>query len=144
MYLREEKTPITFEEAIELFKIPKVIGEYEGEDVKVSIGRYGPYIAHMKKFVGLPKDTNIFDVKLDEAIELIEAKRKEDANKTIKTFEEREDVQILNGKFGPYIKIGRKNVGVPKDKIPEDLTLEECLEIFNNYTPKRRGGKKSK
>ena len=132
---------ITLEEALELFKIPRVIGEYEGEEVKVSIGRFGPYVQHMKKFYGLPKDTNIFEVKLEEATDLIDTKRKEDANKIIKTFEERDDVQLLNGKYGPYIKIGRKNVGVPKDKDPESLTLEEVLEIFNNHTPKKRGKK---
>jgi DNA topoisomerase I len=135
---------ITLEEALELFKIPKVIGEYEDEEVKVSIGRFGPYVQHMKKFYGLEKDTNIFEVKLDEAIILIDAKRKADAEKTIQTFEENADVQVLNGKYGPYIKIGRKNVGVPKDKDPEKLTLEECLEIVKNHVPKKRGKKAKK
>jgi DNA topoisomerase-1 len=135
---------ITLEEALELFKIPKVIGEYEDEEVKVSIGRFGPYVQHMKKFYGLEKDTNIFEVKLDEAIILIDAKRKADAEKTIQTFEENADVQVLNGKYGPYIKIGRKNVGVPKDKDPEKLTLEECLEIVKNHVPKKRGKKTKK
>lgn len=136
-------TTISFEEAMELFKIPRVIGEYEEEDVKVSIGRFGPYVQHKKKFYGLPKDTNIFEVQLPEAITLIDTKRQEDANKTIKIFEEREDVLVLNGKYGPYIKVGRKNVGVPKDIDPTTLTLEKCLEIFEN-PPKKKGGRKKK
>ncbi|QCK15071.1 type I DNA topoisomerase [Mangrovivirga cuniculi] len=137
---------ITLEEALELFKLPREIGEYEGEPVAVNIGRYGPYILHAGKFTSLHKDDDPYEIELDRAIELIEEKRKAEANKYIKTFDEDESVQVLNGRYGPYIKAGRQNVKIPKDKKPEELTLEECLKLAEEAKnkPKKPRGRKKK
>jgi len=136
---------ITLEDALELFKLPREVGEYEGKPIQAAIGRYGPYVRHDNKFVSIPKEDDPYTINESRAIELIEEKRKADANKFIKTFEENENVQVLNGRYGPYIKVGRKNVKIPKDKKPEELTLEECLELAEKAPAKKgRGGRKKK
>jgi DNA topoisomerase-1 len=137
---------ITFEEALELFKLPRDVGEYEGKKVTAAIGRFGPYIRWNNLFVSLKKDEGDepLTVELDRAIELIEIKKEQEKNKYIKTFKEDKDVQVLNGRYGPYIKIGRKNFKIPKDKKPEDLTLEECKEIASAAPTKKRGRKTTK
>lgn len=129
---------ITLEDALELFKMPRDLGLFEDKPVVVNIGRFGPYVLHDKKFVSIPKDLDPYDISPEQAIELINAKRISDANKTIKVFEENPDIQILNGRFGPYIKAGKKNVKIPKGKEPKDLTLEECLTLAEN-APEKRG-----
>jgi DNA topoisomerase-1 len=129
---------IKLEDAMELFKMPRDLGLFEEKTVVVAIGRFGPYVLHDKKFVSIPKDIDPYTVPLDKAVELIEAKRIADANRIIKTFDENPDIQVLNGRFGPYIKAGKKNVKIPKDKDPKSLTLEECLELEAN-APERRG-----
>jgi DNA topoisomerase-1 len=120
---------ISLEEALELFKLPKVVGEYEGKVMKVAIGRFGPYISHNCDFVSLPKEIDPLDVTEEQAIELIEAKRKKDAEKLIKAFDEDPDVKVLNGRWGPYIEFGKLNVKIPKDKDPLTLTYEECKAL---------------
>ncbi len=136
---------ITLEEALELFKLPRTLGNYEDKTVVVAIGRFGPYIRHDSKFASLPKEDDPMTVELERAIELIEAKRKSDAEKHIKSFDENPEVQVLNGRYGPYIKFGKKNVKIPKDKDPKSLTYEECVEL-EKHTPakKGRGGVKKK
>lgn len=136
---------ITLEEALDLFKLPRNLGEFEGDEVTASIGRYGPYIRHQNKFVSIPKEYDVYEIGLDEAIHLIEEKRKFDAEKYIQTFE-KEDIQVLKGRYGPYIKQGRKNYKIPKDKDPYKLTLEECIEIIEKapQTNKKRRTRKSK
>ncbi len=129
---------ISLEDALELFKMPRDLGLFEEKPVVVNIGRFGPYVLHDKKFVSIPKDIDPYDITPERAIELIEAKRISDANKTIKLFDENPEVQILNGRFGPYIKAGKKNVKIPKGKEPKDLTLEECLTLAEN-APEKRG-----
>jgi DNA topoisomerase I len=129
---------ITMEDAMELFKMPRDMGLFEEKPVVISIGRFGPYVLHDKKFVSIPKDLDPYTIKSDKAIELIQAKRVADANRTIKLFEGHPDIQVLNGRFGPYIKAGKKNVKIPKDKVPADLTLEECITLAAN-APERRG-----
>lgn len=129
---------ITLEDALELFKLPREVAEFEEKPVVVNIGRFGPYVLHDKKFVSIPKDEDPYTIKGERAIELIKAKRIADANKTIKLFDENPDVQILNGRYGPYIKVGKKNVKIPKDKEPAELTLEECLTLAEN-APERKG-----
>jgi DNA topoisomerase I len=132
---------LTLADALELFKMPRDLGMFEEKPVMISIGRFGPYVLHDKKFVSIPKDTDPYTIILEKAIELIEAKRVADANKTIKVFEENPDIQILNGRFGPYIKAGKKNVKIPKGKTPADLTLEECITLAENAPEKKgRGG----
>lgn len=131
---------ITFEEALELFKLPRDLGEFEDKKVRANIGRFGPYIQHDGKFVSLKEDDPT-EVNLDRAIELIQLKREEDAKKLIKSFPENEEVQLLNGRWGPYLKIEKKNFKLPKDAEPEKLTIEECLHISENQPKKTRGKK---
>ena len=134
---------ITFEEAINLFKLPREVGTYEDKVITAAIGRFGPYIRHDSKFVSLTGDDDPYTVEQDRAIELIEAKRKADAEKFIKSFDENPEVQVLNGRYGPYIKVGKKNVKIPKDQEPKDLTLKECLDLAEKAPEKKaRGGKR--
>ena len=136
---------ITLEEALELFKLPRIVGTFEDKEMTAAIGRFGPYIRHDGKFYSLPKTLDPLQVTAQEAVELIEAKRKADAEKTIKTFPENPDVQVLNGRYGPYIVVGKKNVKIPKGKEPKDLTLQECLDLAEATPEKKgRGGFKKK
>jgi DNA topoisomerase I len=129
---------ITLDDALELMKMPRQMGDFEEKPVVVAIGRFGPYVLHDKKFVSIPKTDDPYTVTLERTIELIEAKRVADANKLIKAFPENPDIQVLNGRFGPYIKAGKKNVKIPKGKEPKDLTLEECVELAAN-APESKG-----
>lgn len=129
---------ISLEDALELMKLPRQMGDFEEKPVVVAIGRFGPYVSHDKKFVSIPKEFDPYTITFDKTIELIQNKRIADANRTIKLFPENPDIQVLNGRFGPYIKAGTKNVKIPKDKEPKDLTLEECVELAAN-APERKG-----
>ena len=128
---------INLEEALDLFKLPREVGQYEDKEVVAGIGRFGPYIRHDNKFISLGKEDPL-QVDIDTAIQLIEDKRKEESNNIIKVFEEQDDVKVLKGKYGPYIKFGKKNLKIPKDKNPEDLTYEECVEISEKAPAKKR------
>lgn len=129
---------VSLADAMELFKMPRELGNFEELPVVVNLGRFGPYVLHDKKFVSIPKDYDPYTIDLAKSIELIENKRVADANKTIKLFDENPDIQILNGRFGPYIKAGKKNVKIPKGKEPKDLTLEECVTLAAN-APEKKG-----
>ncbi|MBL7718484.1 MAG: type I DNA topoisomerase [Flavipsychrobacter sp.] len=140
---------ITFEEAMELFKLPRKVGLFEGNEVVVNIGRFGPYAQHDGKFYSLKKEMDPYTVELDELAPLIEEKRKAAAEATIKIFE-KEKIKILKGPYGPYIKQGLRNYKIPKDKLesPGDLTIEEVNAIIEEAKanpPKKvaRGRKKS-
>lgn len=140
---------ITFEEAMELFRLPRKTGLFEGEEVIVNIGRFGPYAQHDGKFYSLKKEMDPYTVELDELAPLITEKRKAAAEATIKIFE-KEKIKILKGPYGPYIKQGLRNYKIPKEKIekPEDLTIEEVNAIIEEAKanpPKKsaRGKKKS-
>jgi len=136
---------ISLEEALELFKLPRTLGEFEDLVVKANIGRFGPYIQHGKSFASLPEEDDPMTVELDRAIEIIIAKKEEDAKKIIKEFSENEEVRLLNGRWGPFLKIGKKNFKLPKDVEPETLTLEQCIEISKNQpAPKRKPKAKAK
>ena len=126
---------ITLEEALELFKLPRELGEYENKKVTASIGRFGPYIRHDNKFVSLGKEYDPFSVSLDQAIELIEAKREKDRKAIIRTFDEEPELRVLNGRWGPYISFKKKNYKIPKKMKAEDLTLEDCKNIIENAPP---------
>lgn len=104
----------------------------------VAIGRFGPYIRHDGKFYSIPKEDDPHDVEEARGVELIQAKRKSDAEKLIKDFPENAEVKILNGRWGPYIAVGKKNVKIPKDREPISFTLEECLTLAEN-APERKG-----
>ena len=120
---------ITLEEALDLFKLPRVVGEFEGKDMTAALGRFGPYIRHDSKFYSLTKEQDPHTITGEEGVALIEAKRKTDAERLIKDFAENPDVQVLNGRFGPYIVVGKKNVKIPKGEEPTELTMERCLEL---------------
>ena len=127
---------ITLEEALALFKLPRTLGEYNSEIVKANAGRFGPYIQVGKNFVSIPKGEEPMTIELDRAIELFIEKQTADANKLIKIFDERPDIQLLNGRYGAYLKIGKDNFKLPKDTTPENLSIEECIHISKNQAPK--------
>ncbi|GAB3916900.1 type I DNA topoisomerase [Mucilaginibacter boryungensis] len=120
---------ITLLEALELFKLPKKVGVFEDKDMTVAIGKFGPYIRHNSAFVSLPKEIDPLDVTEEQAVELILAKRKKDAERLIKSFDEDPAVKVLNGRWGPYIEFGKLNVKIPKDKDPQTLTYAECKAL---------------
>ena len=134
---------ITIEDALELFKLPKKVGMFEDKDMTVAIGKFGPYVRHNSAFYSLPKDIDPLDLSEERAIELILEKRKKDAEKLIKAFDEDPTVKVLNGRWGPYIEFGKQNVKIPKGKEPLELTYEECkaLAAAEEKAPKK-GGKK--
>ena len=130
---------ITLEEALKLFEYPRNIGDFEGKPVTVAIGRFGPYVKHDGKFVSIPKDLSPAHIVLPEAIELIEAKRRTEANRLVKTFDEEPDLQILNGRYGVYISYKKDNFKIPKTvEHPENLTYDEVMEIVNVNPAKPR------
>ncbi len=125
---------ITLEEALELFKLPRTLGEFEGSPVVIGAGRFGPYVLHQKKYTSLPKGEDPMTISLDTAIELVKKKRLEDEQRLIKKFDEDDKLEILNGKFGPYISYGKRNYHLPKESQEKvaALTYDECMEIINN------------
>lgn len=136
---------ITLEEALDLFKLPRVLGEYEGKEVIAAIGRFGPYIKHDGKFISIKKQYDPYTITLDEAIQVIDAKRVSDSEKYIKIFDEDPSYQILNGRWGPYLKAGKRNIKLPKDREPSSFTFEECVALANNKEEtkgKKKTGKK--
>jgi DNA topoisomerase-1 len=134
---------ITLEEALELFKLPRELGEFENKKVTVSIGRFGPYIRHDNKFVSLGKEDDPYEVALDRAIELIEAKREKDEKAVIRVFEEEPELRVLNGRWGPYISYKKGNYKIPKKVEAEKLTLEDCMKIIAaSPEPKTKRGRK--
>lgn len=130
---------ITLEEALDLFKLPRIVGQYEETDIKVSIGRFGPYAQHQSKFYSLPKTDDPYSVDLPRVIEIIEAKRKAEIEKVIKTYPEDPELQVLNGRWGPYISAGKMYYKIPKGKKAENLSYEECKEIVETTEGKMSG-----
>lgn len=121
---------ITLDEALKLFELPRTLGEFEGKTVVVGVGRFGPFIRHDGKFVSIPKTLNPLSISLDEAVTLIQEKRTQEEQRHIKTFEEEPELEILNGRFGPYIAYKGKNYKIPKSGYtPTEMTLEECLAL---------------
>ena len=137
----QSMTTITLEEALKLFELPRQVGEYEDKVVTIGIGRFGPYIRHDAKYVSLPKEYDPMSVTLDEAIELIEAKRKQERERLIKTFPENEGLQILNGRFGPYITLDKANYKIPKGTDPTTLSFEDCMAIIKAAEESPKAGK---
>ena len=134
---------ITLDEALKLFKLPRTLGEHEGAEVKVSNGRYGPYVQCNGVFASLPADADPMTISLDEAVELIESKRQAEAQRHIKKFDEEPDLEIMNGRYGPYIAYKGSNYKIPEGITPEDLNVEACLKLIalqnNSDRPKRKG-----
>ena len=123
---------LTLEEALELFKLPRKVGEYEGEPVTIGAGRFGPYILHQKKYTSLPKDVDPMAITLEEVIELINEKRQQDNQKHLKTFEEDSKLEVLNGRYGPYLAYDGKNYRLPKNMHAKavDLSYNECMAVI--------------
>ncbi|MDE6144783.1 MAG: DNA topoisomerase I, partial [Muribaculaceae bacterium] len=136
---------ITLDEALGLFEFPRIIGDFEGSEVSVAIGRFGPYVKHAGKFASIPKDIEPAEITLQQAIDLIVDKRREEAGRILRDFPEEPELQILNGRFGPYIVFRKKNYKIPRTvEKPETLTLEQCHEIIQNQPAPKAGKTRSK
>lgn len=135
---------ITLEEALELFKLPRELGQFENENVTVGSGRFGPYIKFGSKYISIPKDMDPLEITIEEATELIQKKRAEEAQKVIKTFAEEPGLEVLNGRYGPYISYNKNNYKLPKDVVPAELDLETCMKIVKEQDEKGTAPKKSR
>ncbi|MCP4312735.1 MAG: type I DNA topoisomerase [Bacteroidetes bacterium] len=131
---------ITFEEAIDLFRLPRTIGQFEEEDLVIGVGRFGPYVRHKSKFYSLAKTDDPYTILTDRAVEIIGEKRTQEENRNIKQFDEEPGLQVLNGRYGPYIAFNKKNYRIPKGTDPKELSLEDCREIIkkSNNKPKNK------
>ncbi|KAA6329436.1 DNA topoisomerase 1 [termite gut metagenome] len=135
---------ITLEEALDAFKLPRTLGEFEDKVVVAGIGPFGPYIKHNAKYVSIPKDIDPLIISLEDAVNLINNKREAEAQKLVKTFAEEPELQILNGRYGPYIAYKGSNYKIPKNIIPKDLELQAVMEIINKQAEKGTTPKRSK
>jgi len=134
---------ISIEEALELFKMPRSLGEFEGKTVTVGIGRFGPYVRHDSKFISLEKGVDDpFSVELDRAIVLIESKREKDLNAVIKVFEQNTEIRLLNGRWGPYISFKKNNYKIPKSTDASKLSYEDCLALIEKQPAPKKSRKK--
>ena len=124
---------ITLEEALELFRLPRTIGKFEGSNVTIGTGRFGPYVLHKKKYVSIPKNIDPLEITLEQAVALIEAEKKAEKQRHLKTFAEDAKLEVMNGRYGPYLAYDGKNYRLPKsmhDKV-DAMTYEECMAIIN-------------
>ena len=137
---------LTLEEALDLFKLPRTLGEHDGKKVTAAIGRFGPYVRFDGKFVSLKADEgdDPYTVTLERAMELIKAKLEADAKALIKVFDEDDSIRVLNGRYGPYIKAGRVNATIPKDEKPEDVTWERAQELIEEAKKRPKRGRRKK
>jgi len=135
---------VTLEEVLKLFDFPRILGEYEGKEITVAVGRFGPYIRHDNKFYSLAKTDNPALVEYDRAVEIINEKRQKDLNNIILTFDEEPELQVLNGRFGPYITYKKSNYKIPKGTEPSTLTYEQCMAIVEDpqNAPKKKVARK--
>jgi DNA topoisomerase-1 len=135
---------INLEEALDLFKLPRKLIEFEGKEMVIGIGKFGPYIRHNNAFYSIAKGIDPLMIDADQAVEIILAKRLADANKIIKTFTEDSEIKVLNGRFGPYIARGKENFKIPKDTVAADLSYAECLTIIEKAKDSDNGSKAKK
>ena len=141
---------LTLEEALKLFELPRDLGEFEGSEVTIGVGHYGPYVKHNGKYASIPKEYSPTAITYDEAVAIIMAQREADAKKVLKTFDEEPDLKVLNGRYGPYIVYKKQNVKIPKGMDAATLTLEQCREIvadesnISKGTTRRRATKAKK
>ena len=136
---------ITLEDALELFKLPRELGEYEGATISIGTGRFGPYVLHNKQYVSIPKEIDPLAIEYDEAVELIKERKKAEAEKHLKSFKEDAEMQILNGRYGPYIVYKGSNYKIPRTvKEPKELSYEQCLEIVEKEASKPKLARKKK
>ncbi len=136
---------ITMEEALKLFEYPRILGDHEGKEVSVAIGRFGPYVKYDGKFVSIPKDENPAEVSLERAIELVREKQQAEANRIVRTFEQEPRLQILNGRYGVYIAFDGSNYKIPRSVAdPAALSLEQAMEIVNSQETKPKRPRRKK
>ncbi|MDO4790712.1 MAG: type I DNA topoisomerase [Porphyromonas sp.] len=136
---------ISLDEALELFRLPRTLGQWEGKEIQANNGRFGPYVRWDKMFVSIPKDLDLYTVTLEEAVSLVQSKIEADKNKRIAAFDAPEgELLILNGRYGPYIEYAKKNYKIPKEYKPEELTLETCLMLVEEGGKKKTTGKSRK
>lgn len=128
----QSMSTIALEEALKLFDLPRTLGDFEGKTVVVGIGRFGPYIRHDGKYVSLPKEFTPQGVSLEDAIILIQQKREQESQRLIKKFDEDDELELLNGRFGPYIAYKKKNYKLPKGSEPASLTFADCMKIVED------------
>ncbi|MDE5763208.1 MAG: DNA topoisomerase I, partial [Bacteroidales bacterium] len=134
---------VTLEDALDLFKLPRTVGQYEGQDIVAAIGRFGPYLRFKGTFVSIPKTEDPLTIDLNTAIGLIEAKAEAERKKLIRSFDEEPSLQVLNGRFGPYISFENKNYKIAKGTDAEALTLEDCRRIIAEEKPSARSVRKA-
>ena len=134
---------ITLDEALELFKLPRTVGQFEGTDVVIGSGRFGPYVMHDKKFVSIPKDADPMTITLEEAVKLIEKKREDDKKRHLKQFDEDPKLEVMNGRYGPYIAYEGRNYRLTKAQRDraDELTYDECMKVIKN-APEPKGKRK--
>jgi len=122
---------VTLQQALDLFKLPRMLGEYEGEPITVGTGRFGPYVLHKKLYASLPKDANPMTITIGDAVKLINDKRHQEEKKHLRVFTENMDLEILNGRYGPYICYKGKNIRLPKamHERARDLSYEEVMAV---------------
>lgn len=135
---------ISLEEALKLFQLPRVVGQIDGKEVTAAIGRFGPFLKYEGSFTTIPKDYSPMTISIEDAERLIREKKEKDAKKVIKTFTEDPKLQILNGRFGPYIAFDGNNYKIPKGKEPAELTYDESMQLINDAPEKKTGGKAAK
>ncbi len=138
---------ITLEEALELFQLPRELGEYDGEVVRIGAGKFGPYVNIGKTYISIPKGTDPLSISLEHAVQMILQYRLDEARKHLKTFEEDKDLEVMNGRFGPYIVYKKQNYKLPRNmhERAESLTYEECMEVVNNApTPAPKTSRRKK
>jgi DNA topoisomerase-1 len=134
---------ITLNEALDLFKLPRSLGEFENKEMIVGIGRFGPYVRHDNKFYSLKKDIDDpYKISAERAIELVQEKRETDKNRVISTFADEPGLQVLNGRWGPYISYKKKNYKIPKGANPKELSKDDCLKIINSGVDTKKKTKK--
>ncbi len=135
----QKMAQITLEEALELFKLPRTVGEFEGKDVVAAIGRFGPYVRHDSNFFSLNKNYDPYTIEIDEAIEVIKAKRQKDIDNTLRVFDEDPDYKIVIGRWRrPYLRAGKKNIPLDKEVKIDELTFEQVKEMAEGYNPKAK------
>ena len=144
--LRREQSmeTITLEEALELFRLPRMLGEHEGKQVSVGAGKFGPYVKIDNVYVSVPKDKDPLTITLEEAVQMIKDKQDAEAKKVIKVFADYPDLQVLNGRYGPYIASEGKNYKIPSGVEPADLTAEACFKVIELQKTKAETRKRKK
>jgi len=127
---------ITLKEAMSLFKLPRVIGQFENEDLAIGVGKYGPYVRHKSKFYSLHKSDDPYTIEIDRAVEVILEKREREKNRIVKTFKEDSELSVLNGRWGKYIRHKKENYKIPKTLNADELTYDQCLQIIKESVSK--------